>query len=151
MSSKHEDIWSSLFAFAKRMKDELLLISPNLKIINWDAVSDLSSSPEDGGLPNQDVIGIGEVSWTDEKTVMITAMVAVSTWSDPDLIRLTKIIGYIKDNLKVDARLTLYDADTSAPKGFMVVGDGVEVMPVMRNTQLRPFQAVAVTLAEGAF
>lgn len=148
--SKHENIWTSLFAFCNRIKDDLQLIAPGITIINWDAISDLSSSPEDGGLPNNDVIGVGEVSWTEDKTVTVSAMFAVSTYSDPDLVRLTKIIGKVKDELKTDARLILYDAFTKAPRGYMVVGSGSEVMPVMRNGQFRPFQAVAVTLAEGA-
>ena len=143
MSTNHEQIWSTLFALCKEFKTALSSIS-DLEVQNFDAVSEIAE------LPDRDMIGITELSRTEDPLVTIEASFVCSTWEDANLFRLTKIVGHVKDRLKTDARFTLFRPDTLTAAGNLVVMGGTTVMPVMRSSKHRAVQAVAVTFGESA-
>lgn len=142
MTTKYENIWSSVFRFCSDFGDELQGdgVLADFEVFNFDA------HVENKELPEKDLIGPWQLSVTvDEKLGTVTTNIGMSTRDDTNLFRLEKASGRLLERLMPDAMVTVYDADTGVEIGHLKVLAGVSLSPVARAQQ-RSLKFLAITL-----
>lgn len=141
MSLLLEDIEASVLGFAKDIAADLvnLDVCTEVEIVNLDYHADQNE------LPLKDMIGIMDFSATiDDGIVTTEFMIGASSYDDPNLFRLRKMCAVILDRVLPTKRFVIYDADTGAEIGKMVVQNGTHVMPMMSD-ETRTGRFIAVS------
>ena len=101
--------------------------SPALSYADFDAHGDLAK------LPANDVVGLHTFSLTDEVQFQhATWGIVVSTYDDPNLLVQNKITDWFYNRLRAHKQLKLYDPETGAVTGEIIVLQGTTTMPVER-------------------
>lgn len=109
--------------------------------VNWDAHAQIAE------LPQKDAIGLAGVGLAEDApgSYEVAAAIALSTWDDKNLIRLTKLVSKLFGSLPVQARIPVYDPATAAETSFMVVANPRSVSPVGK-AETRSVQALEFRL-----
>lgn len=109
--------------------------------VNWDAHAQI------GELPQQDAIGLAGVGLAEDEPghYEVAAAVALSTWDDMNLIRLTKLVSDFFDLLPISGRVAVFNPADGTPMSFMVVAGPRSVSPVGK-AETRSVQALEFRL-----
>lgn len=123
------------------IQDEVNTLSPTIPIsvIDWDGHGNINE------LPGGDLAGLGGLIVTDEgKMWGVTFAVTCATYSDIGSMRLTGLIDHFSRRLKTGAQIDLYDPETAAVVGTMIVEQGTATSPLSR-AEVRA--AISVTVS----
>jgi hypothetical protein len=114
---------------------------PTADYVNWDAHASI------GELPSNDLIGLAGVGFTEGESghYEVVCGIAVSTWDDPNLARLTDLVSQVFGLFPPTTSVPVYDHSTGDVWSFMVVTTPRAVTPVGR-AETRPVQAVEIRL-----
>ena len=134
--------WTRDFIFEAKT----MLQIPEMEFVNFDA------HYEGKQLPNCDVVGIADFSFipsTPETSVFLSWVVSVN--ADPDLVRSTDIVDMLVEKLRPGAVIPVWRADggTLAKESWMKVTTDLDVGPVERDKQQRPYVGVSAHLISG--
>lgn len=133
----NRNLHASLLRFCADFAEQF----PGMTALNFDAHADEST------IPANDVIGMSGLAFrVQEHMIHTTVMFGLSTVEDTNLFRLTAQMDALFELLLPTKRIRVYDADSGADVGWMVVEDGTSVMPVSGSTT-RPLQYVLVSLS----
>jgi hypothetical protein len=136
------DLYNNVVVSITRVIEQFRLAEmPNSQYINWDAHAQINE------LPARDVIGLAGVGMAEDepKNYSIVCGIAIATYEDPHLSRLTKLISKLRAKFANQARITVYDHGAAVPDSFMVAALPLAIMPV-GNTESRSMQAIEVHL-----
>lgn len=112
---------------------------------------DFDSHADDGSVPPGDLIGIAGVSiTTDHPFVKVETMIGISTDGDTNLKRLKIMMARLYQRLMPLSKIEVLDYQTGEVKGFMIVQDGVTMLPV-GGGESRPIQYVMVRFETSCF
>lgn len=134
----YDNVVSSLEKVVNDFRKEHM---PDAEYVNWDAHAQLTE------LPQADCVGLAGVglSEDDPKSYEIALGVAVSTWDDPGLYRLRKLMSKLRACFIPETRIQVYDHETAEPNCFMVCVVPLGIMPVGK-AETRSVQAMEVRL-----
>ncbi len=103
---------------------------------------DWDGHAEDFKLPENDVVGIlGFSSTQSGRFHDFTFAVAVSTFNDTGVYRLTSLIDRFYRRLEAEKQFDVYDPETGTAVGKAVIFDGTSASPMAR-VDARPTQTV---------
>lgn len=117
---------------------------PGAQHINWDAHAQIAE------LPQCDAIGLAGVGIAEDTPGMfeVAVGVAISTWDDKNLIRLTNLVSAFFETLPVEAQITIYNPD---PVHKLLVASPRAILPVgkaeTRSVQAMEFRLLTSPLA----
>lgn len=128
-------------SMTKLVEDFRLSRMPGAEYVNWDAHAQI------GELPASDAIGLAGVGLAEDSPghYEVAVAVALSTWDDQNLIRLTGLVSDFFDLLPIEGRVPVYDPTTADPMSFMVVAGPRSVSPVGK-AETRSVQALEFRL-----
>lgn len=118
---------------------------PDAAHINWDDHANINE------LPESDCIGLAGVGMTEdeENKFEVVFGIAVSTWKDERLTRMTDMISMLFGDMEAGTRFTLYAASadglSAEAKSWMVAALPRAVTPVQK-AEIRAVQAVECRL-----
>lgn len=114
---------------------------PTAEYVNWDAHAQI------GELPQKDAIGLAGVGLAEDTPghYEVAAAVAISTWDDKNLIRLTKLVSDFFDMLPIEGQVPVFNPDDGDRMSFMVVAGPRSVSPVGK-AETRSVQAMEFRL-----
>lgn len=129
--NEYQDTHSSLLRFAKDFSDELQNFGFDFATENLDAFAEPKLWPEG------DLLGIKEFTFTvDDQFIQISAMLIVSTQQDKNHFKLAKVLNLGLNHLLPGKLLDVFDANSGAKRGWMVVQNGTEVAaPIESDTR----------------
>ena len=130
----YKNVVSSLQKFVTDFQAERM---SDAEYIAWDAHAQIME------LPSTDGIGLAGVGLAEEgkNEWEIIFGVAVTTWEDPNLFRMTDLISDLFDRLAPETTVPVVDADTGAVLSWMVLTPPCAITPVGRH-EVRAVQAV---------
>ena len=134
----YDNVVASLIRFVQDFREEWM---PDADYVNFDAHAQLNE------LPQKDIIGMAGVGFSEDDPSRYEIMcgISVSTWGDPNLARLTKMISKLRGRLIPGTALTVYDHDTAAPDAHMVTITPLAIMPV-GQAETRTVQSIEIHL-----
>jgi hypothetical protein len=132
MMIKYKPLRLSVIRFIKQIAADFMAKHPGSQIefVDLDAVEDLEK------LPAADCMGLSAFALQpDENMADVFFAVALSTWSDPDNLRLIDMVDLACDYLLPGCKVEVWSADpaTNPPSGFMVVANDTSIDPVDRD------------------
>ena len=116
------------------------LVGTEFKSLNLDAFSN------EDELPEGDFIGIEDLavqSGTDDIPLdTLSAAVTISTVSDSNNMRLTKVVDHIFECLRPTKTFTLFDETTGARRGNITCMNMTQILPVQDGKNSRVIQSI---------
>ena len=116
------------------------LVGTEFKSLNLDAFSN------EDELPEGDFIGIEDLavqSATDDTPLdTLSAAVTISTVSDTNNMRLTKVVDHIFECLRPTKTFTLFDETTGARRGNITCMNMTQILPVQDGKNSRVIQSI---------
>ncbi len=139
--AQYINIQASLLRFCSdNAKFIRTLTGKEFKSLNLDAFSN------EDDLPEGDFIGIEDLalqSSSDSSPLdSMSAVVTVSTVSDVNNMRLSKVVDHIYECVRPDKTLTLFDEDTGNRIGQIKCVRMAQILPVQDGKNARVFQSV---------
>ncbi len=139
--AQYINIQASLLRFCSdNAKFIRTLTGKEFKSLNLDAFSN------EDYLPEGDFIGIEDLalqSSSDSSPLdSMSAVVTVSTVSDVNNMRLSKVVDHIYECVRPDKTLTLFDEDTGNRIGQIKCVRMAQILPVQDGKNARVFQSV---------
>jgi hypothetical protein len=143
----HENLYNNIVQSVVKFCEDTRLefqarpeLSDVITFVDWDEHANINE------LPSGDILGPAGVGMTDEQGVYeIVMAIGCSTYQDPSLFRLRKMMSLLYGKLKPQSKLTLYDHDTAQPITFMVSTSPVSVTPITK-VEARPLQFIELKL-----
>lgn len=134
--------WTRDFNF----QAQAILQIPKIEFVNFDA------HYEGKTLPDCDVVGIADYSFmpnTPQTDVFLSWVVSVH--NDPDLVRSTDIVDMLVEKLRPNVVIPVWRAngETLEADSWMKVASDLDVGPVERDKQQRPYIGVGAHLISG--
>lgn len=132
----YDNVVVSLIRFVEDFRKEFMA---DADYVEWDGHAELSE------LPKKDVIGMAGCGLAEDQPGLYEVVfgVQVSTWGDPNLGRLRKLVSRLRGRLVPETRITVYNHDTAAEDSWLVTATPLAVLPVAR-AETRAIQAVEV-------
>ncbi|GFD77307.1 hypothetical protein KUL118_01690 [Tenacibaculum sp. KUL118] len=139
--AQYINIQASLLRFcsdnAKLMRT---LVGTEFKSLNLDAFSN------EDDLPDGDFIGIEDLavqsSSDDTPLDTLSAAVTISTVSDTNNMRLTKVVDHIFECLRPSKAFTLFDEKNGARRGNITCMNMTQILPVQDGKNSRVIQSI---------
>jgi hypothetical protein len=128
--SDHADFRASLVKFLQDhipTMVQLGLTRPDAVYFDFEGMSEVKD------IPDTDVVGFMNLHWVNDGNFYeVGVSLGVSTIEDKGLIRKNDMIGYLAEQIKPKMQIPLVDAKTGVEDGWLVIHDGVSLMPAMR-------------------
>lgn len=141
--SYHLNFRSSLLKFCNERINDLIyrdLLNSGAAFVDFDAHAQMTSVPE------VDILGTANLTWNlADKMFDLDVMFGVSTLRDTNMFRHHRVLDFLVDYLAPEKQIPVVDADTGADRGWMVVTNGTQLLPVMK-TDTRSLQFLQVGL-----
>lgn len=139
--AQYINIQASLLRFCSDNANLLrALVGTEFKSLNLDAFSN------EDELPEGDFIGIEDLavqSATDDTPLdTLSAAVTISTVSDTNNMRLTKVVDHIFECLRPTKTFTLFDETTGARRGNITCMNMTQILPVQDGKNSRVIQSI---------
>lgn len=117
--------------------------APDAEYVDWDAHAQISELPTEKVL-----VGPAGCGLTEESTGMFEVVFSfgISTYQDTNLFRLRSLISNLFGKLKLETRIPIYDAETTAAVSWMVIKAPRALTPVTK-AEIRSLQFVELTAA----
>lgn len=140
MTVLFRDVQASLFYFLKQLVAEHNGELPSFQTYKFDAHA------QENELPLQDLIGVSDLSLTDEGGLLtITTQFVICTINDVGLMRLDKMTDYVYEKVAPDNTLDLIRHTDGVKIGNLKTVPGVTIFPVARADN-RPIKGIGVEL-----
>lgn len=125
---------SIVLSLMRYVEDFRLAQMPDAEHINWDAHAQIAE------LPQKDAIGLAGVGIAEDTPGMfeVAVGVAISTWDDQNLIRLTSLVSAFYESLPVESSVTIYNP---TPVHKLIVASPRAILPVGK-AETRSVQAM---------
>lgn len=106
---------------------------------------------DENTVPPGDLIGTSGMSLsTSHPFVDVDIMIGIAVEGDTNLLRLRELMARLFQRLQPTKRIDVLDFQTGIKKGFLIVQDGVRVLPV-GGDQSRPIQYLMVGFKTDCF
>lgn len=107
--------------------DKILAIGGGLTYVDFDSHGDLDK------LPNNDCVGLHQFGFTDHDQFFDTVFgITLSTYDDPNLLRMTHTMDQLYEGLRPLTNLTIYNPTTAAVIGVLTLFKGTTIHPIDR-------------------
>lgn len=114
---------------------------PSVTNVNFDAAD------SEDQLPRSTIFGCMALTFdVEEHAVSGTLQIGYSTYDDKNNVRLTEKVDALLGRLLPLSRVTVYDGQSGAVKGFMIIQSPVRVLPVVSG-ETRPLQFLAISFS----
>lgn len=112
---------------------------------------DFDAHADDSSVPPGDLIGTSGFTLTvDHPFVSMDVMIGIATEGDTNIIRLRTMVARLFQRLQPTQKIDVIDYKTGVKKGFLIVQDGVRLLPVGSGST-RPIQYIMVGFQTDCF
>ena len=136
-ASIYDDVIASVQKYALDKIADLLSISPGLRYLDWDTVSEVHE------LADNDLLGPAGMGITETSSNMFEIIMSfgVVTVNDPNLMRLRALASNLFADFRPGSIFPIYDRATAQVASWAVVEGGTTITPIV-NSASRPRQFI---------